>query len=129
MKKVALILIASFISYGFLYSQSQTDYRTRNHKLNKNHKMNINGRHQVVAVPKDEMEKEVNNYLARNSKFHKTSNDDKLFIRKDKLSHDYQAMNHKLKEKPTVGNGNNNHGKNLTKFFTLLLALGILMQQ
>lgn len=129
MKKFVLSIIIGLISLGNLNAQDEENYRSRNYKLNKHHSTLIKNKKHTVAVEKDEIGQNKDNYLLRNSKFHRTTDNSSLFIRKDRLSQDYQSMNHKLKNKPmTGGQGNNHLGKNLVKFITVLVTLSILMQ-
>jgi len=128
MKKIALSIIIVLVSIGYTNAQDVESYRSRNYKLNKNHSTSIKNKQHTVGIVKTEIEHSPENYLSRNSKFHKTTDNSSLFIRKDRLSQDYQSKNHKLKNKPTSGTGNNNLGKNLVKFFTVLVTLSILMQ-
>ena len=129
MKKFVLSIVIGLISLGNLNAQDEENYRSRNYKLNKHHSTLIKNKKHTVAEVKNEIGQSKENYLLRNSKFHKTTDNSSLFIRKDRLSQDYQSMNHKLKDKPTVGHGNSHLGKNLVKFITVLVTLSILMQQ
>ena len=130
MKKIVLFIITLSVLSTTLLANSEDNYRTRNHKLNKNRYSTPNDdQHQVVAIDKKKINEEANAYLSRNYKFHKHNQTQKAFIRTDKLDPEYQAKNYKLKGKPAVGEGSSKLGKNLVKFFTLFLALGIIMQQ
>lgn len=80
---------------GFLYAQSNENYKSRNHKLSKYGK-NAEEKKQHVAISTKKVEADVNDYMARNAKFHKGDSHKDLFIQKDKIQNDYRALNNKL---------------------------------
>ena len=97
MKKIAILISTMILTTGFLFAQPDDNYRSRNHKLSKYNKSATAENKKQTVIAKSETSGEFENYLSRNSKFHKNKGEDKHVIKKNKIDKDYRARNHKLK--------------------------------
>jgi hypothetical protein len=95
MKRFGLILGLVFVFSVVSFAQSGTDYKSRNHKLNKYSKTDKEVV-KPVAVNENAGDMHVMDYKNRNAKFHKQTDEGGLTIQKDKIENDYRAFNHKL---------------------------------
>lgn len=95
MRQIFLISTVVFLSVGFSVAQ-QSDHKKRNHKLNKNYlKDSQDDKHEFTSIRKD-IDLKVNDYLARNAKFHKHTSEFMLVATKEQISYNYRDLNHKL---------------------------------
>ena len=94
------ILAFSFVLIGTnLASAQQFDYKQRNHKLNKNYVEDLQDKNHEFTFVRKDVDRKVNDYLARNAKFHKQSAESILVSTKKQISYDYRELNHKLNRK------------------------------
>lgn len=95
MRQLILTFVLVFLSVGFSLAQ-QNDYKKRNHKLNKHFLKDIqDDRHEFKYIRID-IDRNVNEYLARNAKFHKHSSEFMLVATKEHISYNYRELNYKL---------------------------------
>ena len=95
MRQIIVTFAVVFLSVGFSLAQ-QNDYKKRNHKLNKHYQKDLQDeKHEFKSIRQD-IDLNVNEYLARNAKFHKHSSEFMLVATKDHISYNYRELNHKL---------------------------------
>ncbi len=112
MKKPIMLMFAFVLAVGFAYSQSNKNYKSRNHKLNKHQKYIDTHSKKTVVMATGEMSTNVSDYMERNSKFHNKTREHSHLFMKAKVDNDYRALNHKLSKnnknkevgKPAPGN-------------------------
>ncbi len=96
MKKSVILVLAFVLTVGFTYAQSNTNYKSRNHKLNKHQKYIDTHSKKTVVLATGEMNASVSDYMERNSKFHNKTREHSHQFMKARVNNDYRALNHKL---------------------------------
>ena len=127
MKPIFALLIILLIC-GNSFAQSKENYRSRNHKLNRNYLKTINSKKHQVAVYTTKNVQEERSNLKRNHQHIESSSSRKLvmkFNKKDiqaKESTKYDYRN----QKSTFVKPKGENGKKLLNYLGMILALSLL---
>ena len=125
--KSALALLFLLVICGNSIAQSNENYRTRNYKLNRNYLKSINTKKHQVAVCQS---KEINpdeSRLRKNHRLVKSSRSNKLVMKFDNRKNREEARSDFRNQKSTLRDSNKKSGKRLINYFTMVLALSLIL--
>lgn len=125
--KMVLALLFLLVIYGTSIAQSNENYRSRNHKLNRNYLKHINTKTQQVAVYNSKKINPDENQLKKNHRSVNSSKAKKLGTESNKQTIQEDAIQDYRNQESTKRNSNKKKGRRVFNYVTLVLALSLFM--
>lgn len=123
MKTALLIFLVTIINCSLL-AQSRDNYRTRNHKLNRDYKKEINSEKHSFATYKSVDE---NDELKRTSNFPRSEKPRQLTVKSSTYAKGIVENKPLIDQETTITGNNKKNGKRLLNFFAMVLALSLII--
>ena len=125
--KAVLILLFLLVFSGFSIAQSQENYRSRNHKLNRNYLKNITTKKHEVAVYKSKHDNPDISQLKKNHQSMNSTKSKKLVMKSNKRIVTEDVRSDYRNQKSTSRKSNKKNGRRLINYVTMVLALSLFM--
>lgn len=125
--KTVLTLLFLLVIYGTSIAQSNENYRSRNHKLNRNYPKHINKKAQQTAVYNSKKINPDESQLKKNHRSVNSSKSKKLGMKSNVRTIQEDAIQYDRNQKSTKRSSNKKNGRRLINYVTLVLALSLFM--
>ncbi len=127
MRKIVLFALFIIPFADPISAQTEDNYKLRNYKLGKKHK-SINSQNSNAVRLNTEEGRENQSYLTRNSKLHRTAKGGMEPMDKELHTSHFEGENHSIAEVSRQKKRDQQKGRNLITFLTLLVVLGMFAQ-
>ena len=125
--KTVLLLLLTFLLNCSLIAQSNENYRMRNYKLNKKYHSKINSKKHRFAYQKSTNREEEVKKDKIVSNFPRKSKSNNLTVKNNNAKKNIASRNKFQDQNPTLPADNKKNGKKILNFFTMLLALSLII--
>lgn len=125
--KTALLFLFLIAICGESFAQKKENYRSRNHKLNRNYSKSINTKKHQIAVYKSDEGAVHQSNLKNNHQTVQSLHSKKLVMKHKKKVSPSEHRVDRREQKSTFRGSNKKSGKTLINYVTMILAFSLML--